>query len=93
MPFSSNGLIIILLWLLTGIGGGTAYMLGNTPSAGNRELFEDVGHVVGCAGAALAIYLSGMVASSLILGAILAITACLVLAMSKRINSTKGILT
>lgn len=42
-----NSAGVMLAWFLTGIGGGTAYMLGNAGAAGPRETFEDAGHVAG----------------------------------------------
>jgi hypothetical protein len=41
----------LLAWGITGVGGGTAYMLGNASAAAPprvRERYEDVGHVGGC---------------------------------------------
>lgn len=53
LPFSPAP-IVLALWLATGIGGGTAYMLGNVEPAGSREVFEDSGHVLGALAAAIA---------------------------------------
>ncbi len=47
MAASSSLLITMLMWFLTGVGGGTAYALGYGPQARNRERFEDLGHVTG----------------------------------------------
>ncbi len=38
---------LMALWFLTGVGGGTAYMLANGPQASRREQAEDWGHVLG----------------------------------------------
>lgn len=42
--------VTLFAWFMTGIGGGTAYTLGNatTGSSPARERFEDAGHVLGC---------------------------------------------
>lgn len=47
MLLSSNAGWLMAMWFLTGVGGGTAYMLGNGPQAVRRERAEDWGHVVG----------------------------------------------
>lgn len=38
---------LMAAWFATGVGGGTAYMLGNSGGRGPRERFEDWGHVGG----------------------------------------------
>lgn len=48
-----NSAGVALGWFVTGIGGGTAYMLGNAGQRGPRERFEDYGHVAGLLMAAL----------------------------------------
>lgn len=50
---------VLIAWFLTGIGGGTAYMLGNVQPQGNREFYEDVGHVTGAVVAAAAAGVAG----------------------------------
>ena len=72
---------ILALWLVTGIGGGTAYMLGNTPNGGDRELYEDLGHIIGCFGAALVIVITGEGEAAIVLGMVLAHGATLTLAV------------
>jgi hypothetical protein len=52
MPFVSAP-AVLGLWFVTGLGGGTAYMLGNAGSSGPRELFEDAGHVAGALAASI----------------------------------------
>jgi hypothetical protein len=47
MLMSSNLGWLLAMWFLTGVGGGTAYMLGNGPQAVGRERAEDWGHVAG----------------------------------------------
>ncbi len=47
MLASSQPAWVMLMWFLTGVGGGTAYMLGQGPQARNRERAEDSGHVAG----------------------------------------------
>lgn len=74
---------VLIFWFLTGIGGGTSFMLGNVRSPGNRELFEDTGHVLGCLGAALAILATGKVEASLALGVFFALAAVAVLVPGK----------
>lgn len=46
MPFLPTATALVA-WFVTGIGGGTAYMLGNAGPEGKRERYEDTGHVVG----------------------------------------------
>ena len=70
MLLSSNLGWLMAMWFLTGVGGGTAYMLGNGPQAVRRERAEDWGHVAGTllGGAVatwavtLSIYAAGIVA-------------------------------
>jgi hypothetical protein len=50
---------VLAAWFATGIGGGTAYMLGNSGSQRGRERFEDIGHVAGCVVGALAAAVTG----------------------------------
>lgn len=38
---------VLTAWFVTGVGGGTAYMLGNAGHRGPREQYEDAGHVGG----------------------------------------------
>jgi hypothetical protein len=80
MLVTRSGPIILALWFITGIGGGTAYMLGNIPNGGDRELYEDLGHVIGCFGAALAILATGLVETSIVLGIGFALAAVVALA-------------
>jgi hypothetical protein len=47
MSQTSDVLVMLLLWFLTGVGGGTAYMMGNGPQVPERERAEDAGHTVG----------------------------------------------
>lgn len=47
-----NTVGVLVAWFVTGVGGGTAYMLGNSEGRGPRERFEDVGHVCGVLAAA-----------------------------------------
>lgn len=47
MLVSSRLWWLMLMWFLTGVGGGTAYMLGRGPQATRREGAEDLGHVTG----------------------------------------------
>jgi hypothetical protein len=77
MAVTDSVALILGLWFVTGIGGGTAYMLGNVPNGGDRELYEDVGHVVGCAGAALLTFVAGAAEFSLYLGLAFALGAAL----------------
>lgn len=79
MLSSTSSLVILLLWLITGVGGGTAYMLGNTPNTGNRELYEDVGHIIGCFGATVVILFTRSPDGSISLGIVLACSAAVVL--------------
>ncbi len=74
MLMSSNLGWLMVMWFLTGIGGGTAYMLGYGPQAVGRERAEDWGHVMGTAlGGVLA---SWTVSSSIwVAGAVALITA------------------
>jgi hypothetical protein len=51
--------LVLTAWFVTGIGGGTAYMLGNVKPDGNRERYEDVGHVAGAAIAAATAGIAG----------------------------------
>lgn len=78
LVFESN-LIILVLWFITGLGGGTAYMLGNIQNGGNRELYEDLGHVAGCFGSALLLLVVEQAEVSILLGIIYAISAVLLL--------------
>lgn len=50
---------ILAAWFITGIGGGTAYMLGNAGHQGPRERFEDSGHVAGIAVAGVVVSFAG----------------------------------
>ena len=81
MLLTKASLVILLLWFITGIGGGTAYMLGNTPNGGDRELYEDLGHIVGCFSATLVIFATGLVEASIVLGIGLALGAAGILAI------------
>jgi hypothetical protein len=47
MASTSTEAPMMLLWFVTGVGGGTAYMLANGPQAPRRERAEDWGHVAG----------------------------------------------
>ena len=38
---------MMFLWFVTGVGGGTAYMLNNGPQVRGRERAEDLGHATG----------------------------------------------
>ena len=49
----ANTVGVLIAWFATGLGGGTAYMLGNSGHHGPRERFEDAGHVTGVLIAAL----------------------------------------
>jgi hypothetical protein len=68
--------VSMVLWFLTGLGGGTAYMLGNGPQHPDRERYEDSGHVAGALVAGLA---AGLVSAELALG--LAVVAALLTAL------------
>lgn len=48
-----NSVGVLVAWFVTGVGGGTAYMLGNAGGRGPRERFEDAGHVCGVLAAAV----------------------------------------
>lgn len=79
-----GGIFIIAMWFVTGVGGGTAYMLSNVTPAGDREYFEDMGHLIGCLIASLLILITNSVKSSLWVGAVLAILGALILLMWKQ---------
>jgi hypothetical protein len=83
MALTNSVSLIIVMWFLTGLGGGTAYMLSNVPPAGDREAFEDVGHVSGCLVAGASIWITADARSSLWAGAILALAAASVIVMRK----------
>jgi hypothetical protein len=84
---SSTG--VLALWVLTGLGGGTAYMLDSIFRSPNREAYENAGHIAGCLGAALVIFLWQDVRASLVLGAALAVLASAV-AVLPHAASVKG---
>jgi hypothetical protein len=72
--------LVLAAWFVTGIGGGTAYMLGNVKPEGNRERYEDVGHVAGAAIAAVTAGIAGgsafhSSAATLVVAALLACAA------------------
>lgn len=83
MPFG-NIFWVIIMWFVTGIGGGTAYMLSNIPPTGDREFFEDFGHVIGCLIASLSIWVTKDPNTPLWIGAILAIASSIMLLFWKR---------
>lgn len=60
--------VVMICWFLTGVTGGTAYQLKHADP--RRELFEDLGHVLGCAMAALFMAAGGSPAGTLVLGAV-----------------------
>lgn len=80
---------LMLLWFLTGVGGGTAYMLANGPQAHHRERAEDSGHVLGTlAGGILA---AMAVSYSIVAAAIVAFaTALFSIALSRRLLHVGG---
>lgn len=47
MTMVDSTIPLMVLWFLTGVGGGTAYLLSSGPQAVHRERAEDWGHVVG----------------------------------------------
>lgn len=75
MLSTSSPPLLLVLWVVTGFAGGTAYFLGKTPSAGNRELFEDYGHVAGCAVSASLAYITASVGLSISAAAMFALLA------------------
>lgn len=73
---------VLATWFVTGIGGGTAYMLGNAGNRGNRELYEDAGHVAGTVVAGLAsltlVSHYGAAEATVTVGALLAVCTAVV---------------
>ncbi|MEU4477784.1 hypothetical protein AB0F68_06915 [Micromonospora sp. NPDC023966] len=80
----NDNLLVLAMWVITGIGGGSAYMLGNVPAIGDRELFEDSGHVLGCLVCVAAVALTGSAAAATAAGATLAVLAAVTMHLSMR---------
>jgi hypothetical protein len=77
MSETRSTLAILALWTITGIGGGTAYMLGGLSTRGNREAYEDSGHVAGCLLCAAVVGASGSATGATLTGAALAMAAAM----------------
>lgn len=86
MALTSSAGVLLSLWFITGIGGGTAYMIGNVPPSGNRELYEDWGHIAGLVGCVSMLLISDRVHWAIGVGALYALLSVLGLlpGMSKR---------
>jgi hypothetical protein len=67
--------VLLAMWAITGIGGGTAYMLGNAGTTGDRELYEDAGHVAGCLLGAAGAAITASAVGATVVGAALAVGA------------------
>jgi hypothetical protein len=48
LAFTSNSVIAMLLWVLTGFFGGTCYFLNAISHSPSRESWENWGHCLGC---------------------------------------------
>lgn len=66
---------ILTLWALTGLGGGTCYTVRNIRHAGDTQFFDDIGHLIGCAGAVLLVLVIARTEAAIVLGALLALGA------------------
>ncbi|MGW5237510.1 hypothetical protein ACWEOW_01100 [Monashia sp. NPDC004114] len=80
---------VLAAWFVTGIGGGTAYMLGSAAGQGPRERFEDCGHV---AGAAISVFVAVSAADNrsaaqltVIAAAILSVTTAIIFSSVSRL--------
>lgn len=79
MLSNSSVAVVLLLWFVTGAAGGTAYMLDRCQNGGNRELFEDSGHIIGCLAAALGLLVCDRVEIPLLTASAFAVAAAAVL--------------
>lgn len=79
LMLQDGAVVVLVMWTLTGFAGGTAYLLALLPQSPRRERYEDVGHVVGCALSATALFLTGTATSAVGLAAVLAVLAAVTL--------------
>ncbi|OFY65654.1 MAG: hypothetical protein A3H98_07110 [Bacteroidetes bacterium RIFCSPLOWO2_02_FULL_36_8] len=73
MLLNPTNTIILFLWFLTGLGGGTIYMLRHCKEKEHLSFFEDWGHVVGCIFAGTIVYFTDSVQLTLIISFIAAL--------------------